>query len=49
MEHHPAIMALILEKRKTEYFYDECPDWLKEDIELLTGIECVQKKNLNEN
>lgn len=39
----------IFKKRKKEYFYDECPDWLKEDIELLTGIECVQKKNLNEN
>lgn len=38
----------IFKKRKTEYFYDECSDWLLEDIELLTGIECVQRKNLNE-
>lgn len=39
----------IFKKRKTEYFYDECPDWLLEDIELLTGIEYAQRKNLNEN
>lgn len=39
----------IFKKRKTEYFYDECQDWLLEDIELLTGIEYAQRKNLNEN
>lgn len=39
----------IFKKRKTEYFYDECPDWLLEDIELLTGIDYAQRKNLNEN
>lgn len=39
----------IFKKRKTEYFYDECPDWLLEDIELLTGIKYAQRKNLNEN
>lgn len=38
----------IFKKRKTEYFYDECPDWLEEDIELLTGINYAQRKNLNE-
>ena len=38
----------IFKKRKTEYFYDECDDWWKEDIELLTGIESAQRKNLNE-
>lgn len=38
----------IFKKRKTEYFYDECPDWLEEDIELLTGIYQAQRKNLNE-
>jgi len=39
----------IFKKRKMEYFYDECPDWLLEDIELLTGIDCAQNKNLNQN
>lgn len=39
----------IFKKRKTEYFYDECSDWLLEDIELLTGIDCAQSKNLNQN
>ncbi len=38
----------IFKKRKTEYFYDKCPDWLEEDIELLTGIYHAQRKNLNE-
>lgn len=38
----------IFKKRKIEYFYDECPDWLEEDIELLTGIYQAQRKNLNE-
>lgn len=38
----------IFKKRKTECFYDECPDWLKEDIELLTGINYALKKDLND-
>ncbi len=38
----------IFKKRKTEYFYDECPDWLEEDVKLLTGINHAQKKKLNE-
>ncbi len=28
----------IFKKRKTEYYYQECADWMKEDIELLTGL-----------
>lgn len=36
----------IFKKRKSECFYDECEDWLYEDIELLTGMDAV-KKNLN--
>lgn len=38
----------IFKKRKTEYFYEECQDWLEEDIELLTGINCLQRKKLND-
>lgn len=37
----------IFKKRKDEYFYDECDDWLEEDIVLLTGVENIEKKNLN--
>lgn len=28
-------------------FYDECEDWLREDIVALTGIEICEKRNLN--
>lgn len=37
----------IFKKRKGEYFYQECEDWLYEDIELLTGIDNAKQKNLN--
>lgn len=37
----------IFKRRKEEYFYDECPEWLKEDIELLTGINGIVKTDLN--
>lgn len=37
----------IFKKRKTEYFYDECDDWLQEDIEALTGVNDSQYKKLN--
>lgn len=37
----------IFKKRKDEYFYDVCEDWYKEDIELLTGIHHLEKRNLN--
>ncbi len=37
----------IFKKRKIEYFYDECEDWLKEDIKLITGIDIIEKANLN--
>lgn len=37
----------IFKKRKLEYFYDECVDWLEEDIELLTGIDTMMRKDLN--
>ena len=38
----------IFKKRKTEYYYDECSDWLEEDIILLTGVTNALRKNLNE-
>ena len=37
----------IFKKRKKEFFYNECQDWLEEDIRLLTGIQSKQSKNLN--
>ena len=37
----------ILKKRKNEYFYDENEYWLQEDIETLTNIKNIKKKNLN--
>ena len=37
----------IFKKRKNEYFYDENEYWLKEDIEALTDIKNIIKKNLN--
>lgn len=38
----------IYKKRKTVHFYDECSDWLEEDIQLLTGVTYAERKNLNE-
>lgn len=37
----------IYKKRKELSFYDECDDWTKEDIILLTSDENVEKMNLN--
>lgn len=37
----------IFKKRKQESYYDECEDWLREDIELLTGVGDMGKKKLN--
>lgn len=37
----------IFKKRKTECFYQECEDWLHEDIELLTGVNAMKRCSLN--
>lgn len=37
----------IFKKRKTELFYEECPDWHFEDIAALTGVREMKEKNLN--
>ena len=37
----------IFKKKKSTYFYDECEDWLFEDIELLTGIRNMERSYLN--
>lgn len=37
----------IYKKRKDMSFYDECDDWTKEDIILLTSDENVEEMNLN--
>lgn len=37
----------ILKKRKNQFFYDECPDWYLEDIQALTDVEDMEKRNLN--
>ena len=37
----------IFKKRKSEYYYEECEDWLFEDIELLTGITDMAPYSLN--
>lgn len=50
-----AIFMIILEsthfayfkKRKDKHFYDECSDWYFEDIQALTSIEDIEKRNLN--
>lgn len=34
-------------KRKEQYFYDECEDWLYADISLLTGKNDLIRANLN--
>lgn len=38
----------IFKKRKEETYYDECMDWYLEDIQILTGYNNIEKKNLNE-
>lgn len=37
----------IFKKRKEESFYDECEDWLFEDIQALTSMKDMDRKNLN--
>ena len=37
----------IFKKRKTELFYEECPDWHFGDIAALTGVREMKEKNLN--
>ena len=37
----------IFKKRKNVCFYQECYDWLYEDIQLLTGISNMTLSNLN--
>ncbi len=37
----------IFKKRKEQFYFEECDDWHFEDIELLTGISEMDKKNLN--
>ena len=37
----------IFKKRKEEIYYDECDDWYLEDIEALTDVDNMIKKNLN--
>ena len=37
----------IFKKRKEQIFYDECVDWYFEDIQALTTISNMEKKNLN--
>ena len=37
----------ILKKRKEQIYFDECADWYLEDIQVLTGISDMIKRNLN--
>lgn len=37
----------IFKKRKEQMYYDECEDWYLKDIEQLTGIVDMEKRNLN--
>lgn len=37
----------IFKKRKSEYFYETCEDWHKEDIKFLTGISELIETSLN--
>ena len=37
----------ILKKRKEQIYFDECADWYLEDIQALTGISDMIKRNLN--
>lgn len=37
----------IFKKRKNVCFYQECEDWLKKDICLLTGVDEMREANLN--
>ena len=37
----------IFKKRKEESYFDECSEWYLEDIQMLTAIDQMIKKNLN--
>ena len=37
----------ILKKRKEQIYFDECADWYIEDIQALTGVSDMIKRNLN--
>lgn len=37
----------IFKKRKTAYFYDECDDWRRKNIEFLVGIADMERRALN--
>ena len=37
----------IFKKRKEQVYFDECVDWYQEDIELLTGVNSMEKRHLN--
>ena len=37
----------IFKKRKDVCFFDECDDWRRKNIEILTGIANMERKNLN--
>lgn len=37
----------IFKKRKAQYFYDECAEWHYEDIQALTGVCNIEKRDLN--
>lgn len=37
----------IFKKRKEEYYFDECVDWYFEDIQILTAVDDMIKRNLN--
>ena len=37
----------IFKKRKEQVYFDECVDWYQEDIEVLTGVNSMEKRHLN--
>ena len=37
----------IFKKRKEQFCYDECADWYFEDIQALTAVSNMEKRNLN--
>ena len=37
----------IFKKRKEQVYFDECVDWYREDIEVLTGVNSMEKRHLN--
>lgn len=37
----------IFKKRKQESYFDECVDWYFEDIQILTAVDDMIKRNLN--